>query len=207
MAAINFHLLLSSYCQLIIALLRKKRSLLLMSKPRKRRFWVRQFLKQRKQQSQYHILVEELRLYDREYFFKFLRMSPERLERLLGLVAPFITKKKCRSRETLSPAERLVVTIRYLATGDSQQSQTFNFRLGKSTVCNIVRQTCQGIWDALNVAFVKPPTSAEEWSNIARGMFEDWEFPNCLGALDGKHIAIECPPNSGSEFYNNKKIL
>jgi hypothetical protein len=164
-------------------------------------------LKQRKQHSQYHILVEELRLYDREYFFKYLRMSPERLQRLVELVAPFIAKKKCRSRETLSPAERLVVTIRYLATGDSQQSQTFNFRLGNSTVCNIVRQTCQGIWDALNESFLKPPKTAGEWKKIAQGMFDDWDFPNCLGALDGKHIAIECPPNSGSEFYNYKKFF
>ena len=100
-----------------------------------------------------------------------------------------------------------MITIRYLATGDSQQSQAFNFRLGKSTVCNIVKKTCQGIWNALHASFLKCPTSAEEWKKIAQDMFEHWQFPNCFGALDGKLIAIECPANSGSEFYNYKKFF
>eukprot|EP00794_Sanderia_malayensis_P006589 gene6589-7333_t len=40
-----------------------------------------------------------------------------RFEHLLNLVAPFIKKKKCNSRRTISPAEQLAVTIRYLALG------------------------------------------------------------------------------------------
>ena len=63
-------------------------------------------------------------------------MSPERFEHLLKIVSPNIEKKECSSRKTLSPAERLVITLRFLATGDSQVSQAFNFRVGRSTVCN-----------------------------------------------------------------------
>ena len=39
---------------------------------------------------------------------------------------------------------------------------------------------------------------------MAKGFQDQWQFPNCLGALDGKHISIIPPPSSGSTFYNYK---
>ena len=102
---------------------------------RKHKFWVREIFRRRIQSGAFNTIVRELRLFDREYFFRFLRMSSERFEDLLSRVGPLIKKKKCRSREPISPAERLMVTLRYLASGDSQQTQSFYFRMGRSTVC------------------------------------------------------------------------
>jgi hypothetical protein len=48
------------------------------------------------------------------------------------------------------------------------------------------------------------PKSEQEWLDIAQGFQDNWNFPHCLGALDGKHVSIQKPPNSGSIFFNYK---
>ena len=131
-------------------------------------------------------------------------MSPERLEHLLTLVGPHLAKKKCRSRMPISPVERLLITLRYLATGDSQQSQSFNFHVGRATVCHIIKETCIALWSALQSEYLSAPETKEDWKNIAKGFQEDWNYPNCIGALDGKHVAMDCPKNKGSSCYNYK---
>lgn len=50
----------------------------------------------------------------------------------------------------------------------------------------------------------KVPNTADEWEKIAADYFSRWNFPNCIGALDGKHIAMRCPRNSSSMNFNYK---
>ena len=53
-----------------------------------RRFWVRKIFQEKKEYGLYRILTDELRLFDKEYFFRFVRTTPQRFEHLLSLVGP-----------------------------------------------------------------------------------------------------------------------
>lgn len=34
--------------------------------------------------------------------------------------------------------------------------------------------------------------------------FKRWDFPNCLGSVDGKHITVQKPKHGGSVYFNYK---
>lgn len=39
---------------------------------------------------------------------------------------------------------------------------------------------------------------------MSHEFFNKWNFPHCVGALDGKHVVLQKPRGSGSDFYNYK---
>lgn len=78
--------------------------------------------------------------------------------------------------------------------------------MGHNTVYKIVRDTCKIISENLMDELMPTPTE-EMWKNIARDFYQMWNFPNCIGAMDGKHVTIEAPPNTGSMFCNYKKTF
>jgi len=51
------------------------------------------------------------------------------------------------------------------------------------------------------------PTTQNGWLTIAEQFEKMWNFPHCLGALDGKHGVLQSAINSGSEYFNYKSIL
>ncbi|KAG8314593.1 hypothetical protein J6590_108498 [Homalodisca vitripennis] len=48
------------------------------------------------------------------------------------------------------------------------------------------------------------PQNQDEWKIIANDFEITWNYPNCIGAVDGKHIVIQSPVKSGSLFFNYK---
>ena len=49
-----------------------------------------------------------------------------------------------------------------------------------------------------------PQPTRETWMSIASDFESLWHFPHCLGAVDGKHILIKKPNNTGSSYFNYK---
>uniref|UniRef100_A0A673GI29 DDE Tnp4 domain-containing protein n=1 Tax=Sinocyclocheilus rhinocerous TaxID=307959 RepID=A0A673GI29_9TELE len=92
---------------------------------------------------------------------------------------------------------------RFLATGDSFVSIAFSYRVGTSTVATIVDEVTKVIWDVLVNEYMPVPAT-QNWVEIAKEFQERWNFPNCIGAIDGKLVVLQAPPNSGSLYFNYK---
>ena len=128
------------------------------------------------------------------------------------LVDQLISMQETNFCKSLSPCKRLFITLRILATGESQKSlsilvppQIFkrlpstNFTSTNFTEYlepNIISETCHAIYNVLWKTYLQPPSSADEWLAIAKDFKEQWNLLRVVGALYRKHIWIQCNPTS-----------
>jgi hypothetical protein len=75
-----------------------------------------------------------------------------------------------------------------------------------NTVRQIVYEACEAIWNSLQPLHMSIPSDELLKENAAE-FFEKWNFPNCVGCTDGKHIRLKCTRKSGTQFYNYKKCF
>ena len=53
--------------------------------------------------------------------------------------------------------------------------------------------------------YMSLPDSKEKWLPVAKEFEEKCQFPNCVGAIDGKPLIN--PFNSGSSYFNYKSFF
>ncbi|XP_072248004.1 uncharacterized protein [Leuresthes tenuis] len=172
---------------------------------RRSRLWVHPFNQQRRQQGDFYHLVAELRL-DSQRHHQYFRMSAEQMDELLSLIGPEVTTQRTNYRAAIEPKQRLAVALRYMASGDSLASLAYSYRLGCTTVRNSVHMVCAAIEKIMMERFLPRPTR-DTWEEVADGFWKKWNFPNCLGAIDGKHVTIQAPPLTGSQYFNSIVLL
>lgn len=114
------HVLLGvSAAYLMIASANKKRR-------KKRSLWVKNYLKTRN-----FGIIDDLQLDEDILFKNFTRMSRSNFYSILQIIEPEIEKQNTRFRESVPAKIRLLITLRYLATGDSFSSLMYLFKVSK----------------------------------------------------------------------------
>ncbi|KAL4112334.1 hypothetical protein QTP88_016144 [Uroleucon formosanum] len=148
-------------------------------------------------------LTRELASEDPDSYCNFFRINEDMFNILLKKVENKIMKCDTIMRNALSPELKLEITMRYLATGDSYKSLQYLYRVLASSICSFLPAVFDAIYEGL-IEYIQVPKNENEWKKIINGFNSLWNFPNCFGAIDGKHIMIQCPPNTGSNYYNYK---
>ena len=71
----------------------------------------------------------------------------------------------------------------------------------------MVPEVCNAICMVLKRKYLSFPNDTDEWKAIAENFKRLWHMPNCLGAVDGKHMRVKANPNLGSKFFNYRKFF
>ncbi|KAH7974258.1 hypothetical protein HPB49_013351 [Dermacentor silvarum] len=136
-----------------------------------------------------------------------LRVSREQFLHLLSRVRAGIQKDKSSTHRHISAQTRLQVTLRYLASGELPQSLGEQFKLGCADVGALIQKTCTVIYKELKDDFMRAPKTEEDWKEVMRVFKDKCNFPNCVGALSGRHVVIKKPSKSSGMYMNSKKTF
>lgn len=90
---------------------------------------------------------------------------------------------------------------RFLANGESNTIHNNLWKIGSSTLYAIIPEVCDVIWRVLQPEYLKKP-STEKWKEISADFFDFWNYPNCVGSLDGRHFKIKKPTGTGSLYMS-----
>ena len=141
--------------------------------------------------------------YGESWWRENLRMSKETFLILCNELRPHIERQMTRFRQPISVEARLALTIWRLGTNVEYRTIAGLFGLGRSTVGEIVVDTCDAISCHLMSKYVKMPQD-EHLREVIDGFERRWGFPQTVGAIDGTHMPILKPQDSASDYFNRK---
>lgn len=128
-------------------------------------------------------------------FQNFTRMSLSDFEMLLGLIGPSIKKEETKFRHPFEPQRRLLVTLRFLATGDSYGSLSYTFKVSKQLISKIIPEVCKELTNVLKdyvkVSKIKNKSNHKSVGIIIKYLNQITLFSDVSHLLTGK-LFLQC---------------
>ncbi|KAG5868769.1 hypothetical protein JTB14_024587 [Gonioctena quinquepunctata] len=117
-------------------------------KKKKTRIWCKEWLMKREAHSHVN-LSKELKVFLKDWH-NFLRMDSDTYSHLLSMVSPIIEKQDTIMRNAIPSHDRLVATLRFLATGRSYEDLKFSSIISPQALSYILPETCEAIYNVLH---------------------------------------------------------
>ena len=147
-----------------------------------------------------HVVLETFT--SREWLENF-RLSKDTFDYLCTQLTPHLQYQDTHLRKAISVKKRVAITLWTLASSAEYRTVSHLFGVGRSTVCEIVHETCRAIVDHLLPKYICFPPCDQQQQYVDN--FESkWGVPQCIGAIDGSHIPVSPPTLCHTDYYNRK---
>lgn len=131
------------------------------------------------------------------------RMSKTTFTYLCQQLAPAMCRQDTVLRRAISVEKRIAVTLWCLATPCEYRTIAHLFGIGRSTVWDIVQETCNLLVTTPFKKYIHFP-SGTKLNDLVNTFKSKWGVPQCIGVIDGCHIPVASPAMSRTDYYNRK---
>ena len=132
------------------------------------------------------------RIIPENFFYRQMRMKRNTLDRLLGILRPYLQREDTRFRNCVTPEKVLAIGIYRLAHGGSFENAGVAMNVGKTTATEAFMDVMDGLYELRN-EYIKFPASVAETAASIATFTTLSNLPNIAGAIDGTHIKIKAP--------------
>ena len=141
-------------------------------------------------------------------FINRFRVSRALFDKILDMIRCDITHKVTTANNTIPASKRIAITLRYIASGDNLNTLSDLFGVGDSTIHAVIKEVVYAIANCKTLQdLVKFPSTELEFHELSKRLFDMFQFPNVIGAVDDTHIPIVKPlsHNDPSSYFDYKK--
>lgn len=121
----------------------------------RRTVWARNFWFRGASNPYYEKLITDLANEGDDFFRTFAHVSQSEFEELCRRVENRVQKQNTVMRVAISVEERVALTLKYLACGDSITTLSQLFRISPPSIYSILPEVCQALYDCLKDEFMK----------------------------------------------------
>ena len=161
-----------------------------------RRFW----MIPRPQQSWFDMFYRNCQIPGR-YFREQLRLNADTFEELLNILRPSLTRQSTFLRDCIPPAKVLPLGPYRLAHGNSYSTIAATFNVGKTTVIEATQDVVEALCEIAE-NYIRFPTTEDEVIEGRETFDSLTDLPNVVGAIDGTHIRMQKPKDSGPDYFS-----